>query len=218
MGMFQPNSEATVTLTPSQVSAVSTDGIAAPPFMVRDEPAISQSLGAFSLPDGYVQIPIFNHIETTMADDVDLGGCQYVATVDAYRFPAESTYSSVEWLKGDLREPFRQAFDLSEKQADDMSYMDLYNYCDIVESNVFEGLGMGYDYTTEQKNEIVQTVLSTLVLPLQEPILSRNMYVSKMLRGPLSFMSQVTANHIDGSAAKPETKFLSYSTHDWTVA
>ena len=35
-----------------------------------------------------------------------------------------------------------------------MSFMDCYGYCDIVQSNSFEGLGYGYDYTDEQLKEI----------------------------------------------------------------
>ena len=100
-----------------------------------------------------------------------------------------------------------------------MSFMDLYGYCDDVQSNEFEGLGTGYDYTEDQLNWINETVLATLVLPLSDPVLSRNMYVSKMLRLPLTMMTRF----VDGSAenssmTSPKIKFLSYSTHDWTLS
>jgi len=85
-----------------------------------------------------------------MADDIDLDGCDYVNTVDGYRFPAESTYTDVEWLKDDLREPIGEAFNLTRAERDNMSFMDLYGKCDIVQSNLFEGLGAGYNYTTDQ--------------------------------------------------------------------
>ena len=48
-----------------------------------------------------------------MADDLELTGCDYVNTVDSYRFPNEETYLSVEFLKEDLREPFTEAFNLT---------------------------------------------------------------------------------------------------------
>lgn len=89
-----------------------------------------------------------------MSDDLDLPGCDYVNTVDGYRFPSESTYYSVEYLKDDLREPIGDAFNLSQEERDSMSFMDLYGYCDIVQSNEFEGLGTGYNYTFEQLNQI----------------------------------------------------------------
>lgn len=165
---------------------------------MRDQETINSGLGNSPLPYHYTQLPIYNHMEDTISDDLDLGGCGYVDTVDGYRFPAESTYQSVEWLKDDLRDPISDAFGLSDHERETMSFMDLYNHCDIVQSNSFEGLGYGYNYTMEQLNEINQTVLATLVLPLQDPVLSRNMYVSKQLRLPLSLMTRFTQSAITG--------------------
>lgn len=54
---------------------------------------------------------------------------------------------------------------------------------------------------------------------MTDPVLSQNMYVSKMLRLPLAFMTRVTDGVIDNDLdSLPKSKFLSYSTHDWTVA
>ena len=50
-----------------------------------------------------------------MLDDLGLEGCQYVHKVDSYRFPNEDTYSSVEYLKDDLRAPISAAFGLNQK-------------------------------------------------------------------------------------------------------
>lgn len=55
-------------------------------------------------------------------------------------------------------------------------------------------------------------------MPLADPVLSRNMYTSKMLRLPLMMMSRVADGVTTTSAKTPKTKFLSYSTHDWTVS
>ena len=63
-----------------------------------------------------------------------------------------------------------------------MNFMTLYNYCDVIQSREFEGVPLNYTYTQQQLMEVNQTVLATLVLPLQDPILSRNMYVSKQIR------------------------------------
>lgn len=57
-------------------------------------------------------------------------------------------------------------------------------------------------------------MLATLSLPLADPVLSRNMYVSKMLRLPLAIMEAL----VSGADELPKTKFLGYSEHDWTVA
>lgn len=107
-------------------------GVASPPFKVRGQERINTELGEYALPQDFNQIALFNHNEVAEGDDLDLTGCDYVNSVDGYRFPAESTYQSVEFLKDDLREPISAAFNLTEKEKLDMSFMDLYGKCDIV--------------------------------------------------------------------------------------
>ena len=68
-------------------------------------------------------MPIYNWMEKSLVDDLDIGGCDYVEAVDGYRFPAESTYSGVEYLKTELRTPISENFDLTEEQTNDMSFM-----------------------------------------------------------------------------------------------
>jgi len=63
-------------------------------------------------------------------------------------------------------------------------------------------------------DQVNQTVLATLVLPLSNPVLSRQMYVSKQLRLPLKLM----ADAVNGVFNEDAPRFLTYSTHDWTVA
>lgn len=126
-----------------------------------------------------------------MTDDLDLHGCHYVFQVDKYRFSAEDTYLTVDWLKDDLREPIGKAFNLTKEESDAMSFMDMYGYCDVVQSDIFEFKDPPvYSFTEEQLNQMNQTVLATLVLPLSDPVLSRNMYISKLLRLPLSMMTR----------------------------
>lgn len=43
---------------------------------------------------------------------------------------------------------------MTEEEAENMSFMDLYGKCDIVQSCEFEGLGTGYDYTVDQMTRI----------------------------------------------------------------
>lgn len=55
---------------------------------------------------------------------------------------------------------------------------------------------------------------------MNNPLLSRNMYVSKQLRVPLHTMAGYVDSQTDAESrtSKPKVKFLTYSTHDWTVA
>lgn len=92
MGMFPPRKDSGIRLTDAQTDALRTGGISAPPFGVRSSNNLQEELGDLPLPQGFIQMPIFNHNEVSMGDDLDLTGCDYVNAVDGYRFPAESTY------------------------------------------------------------------------------------------------------------------------------
>lgn len=95
-----------------------------------------------------------------------------------------------------------------------MSFMDLYGHCDVIQSRLFEGLEACSFFNQDQMNQVNQTVLATLILPLANPELSREMYVSKQLRVSFDIMDDIVNNEADPRAPK----FVTYSTHDWTVA
>lgn len=77
---------------------------------IRNADQINFDLGRNPLPNGFVSVPIFNHKEATPVDDINMSGCSYVNNVDGYTFPADSTYTSVEYLLDDLRDPISEAF------------------------------------------------------------------------------------------------------------
>lgn len=164
-------------------------------------------------------MPLYNLNTVTEDDDLDLDGCDYVNTVDGERFPADSTYESVWYLVDDLRDPITDCFDLTQEQHDNMSFMDIYNYADITQSDIFEPVDRGCDFSEDVLNWMNETVYSTLTLPMAEPIYTRDLYVSKQLRAALNFMDRNIQAFVDGQVRNiPDLKFLSYSTHDWTVA
>jgi hypothetical protein len=84
-----------------------------PPMRIRDAISINTELGQDPLPNGFVSIPIYTHMENTILDDINMGGCSYINAVDGYNFPADSTYESVDYLMNDLRSPISQAFNLT---------------------------------------------------------------------------------------------------------
>ena len=104
-----------------------------------------------------------------------------------------------------------------------MSFMDIYGYSDVVQSQDFEFEGyatheLGYDYSIDNLNQMNQTVLEILRLPMNDPVDSRTLYISKQLRLALDGMRNFADAQIDDSIQAPKVKFLSYSAHDWTVA
>ena len=84
-----------------------------PPMRIRDAISINTELGQDPLPNGFVSIPIYTHMENTILDDINMGGCSYINAVDGYNFPADSTYESVDYLMNDLSSPISQAFNLT---------------------------------------------------------------------------------------------------------
>ena len=82
--------------------------------------------------------------------------------------------------------------------------MDIYGYSDIVQSQDFEFEDdatheQGYDWTAASLNQMNQTVLATLVLPMNNPVDSRRLYVSKQLRLALDEMRNFADAQIDDS-------------------
>jgi hypothetical protein len=152
-------------------------------------------------------------------DDLDLGGCAYVSYYDYARFPADSTYTSYWYLVDDLRTPMQECFSLTDDEAANMSFMDLYGYCDIIQSDDFEPVDLGCTFTDQEYTWIDTVVYATLTEPMADPIEVQHMYVSKQLRGPLSVMDLIVQATIDGNLDLiPSLKMIMYSTHDWTVA
>lgn len=111
-----------------------------PPIKIRAATTYNQQLGLNALPLGFISIPIFSHKEADLLDDLDLNGCGYVNTVDGYTFPLEATYDSVDYLLDQLRIPISDCYNLSESAESSMTFMQLYNWCDVVQSREFEGI------------------------------------------------------------------------------
>ena len=111
---------------------------------------------------------------------------------------------------------------LSDEEATNMNFMGLYGHCDVITSRLFSNEERSKqpctntDYTLSQTSldQVNQTTLATLVLPLSDPVKSRDMYISKQLRRPL----EVMYNIINDTPETTDPKFMMYSAHDWTVA
>ena len=106
MGLFPPGSLTNEQkLTQKQSAGLIAGDRGLPPLKIRDATSINSALGLDPLPNGFVSIPIYSHMENTILDDINMGGCPYLNAVDGYNFPADSTYESVNYLLEDLRSP-----------------------------------------------------------------------------------------------------------------
>jgi len=151
LGFFPPGSLTdSELLSTAQLNGLKAGGRGMPPLSIRNADAINLDLGRDPLPNGFVSIPVFNHKEAAPIDDINMSGCDYVNKVDGYTFPAESTYDSVDYLITDLSAPIGTAFGLSQDEIDNMSFMDLYGYCDQIQCREFQDLSLNYTYTETQ--------------------------------------------------------------------
>lgn len=82
-----------------------------------------------------------------------MAGCNYVSLVDGYRFPADSTYIDYEWLMEDLRAPISDMFNLTTDEENNLDAMGLYNYCDVIQSRLFEGVPLYYEFTDDEMTQ-----------------------------------------------------------------
>ena len=97
-----------------------------------------------------------------------------------------------------------------------MDFLVLYDWCDVIQSREFEGVSLNYTYTADQLLQINQTVLATLMLPMEDPVLCREMYVSKAIRSFL-YQAENIVNGVQGYEGE-SIKYEIFSSHDWTVA
>jgi hypothetical protein len=99
-----------------------------------------------------------------------------------------------------------------------MDFLELYDWCDVIQSREFEHVDLNYTYTDDQLSEVNHTVLATLCLPMADPVLCQQMYVSKAIR---TFIDRVDYIVNSGEYNRSDENNLRYyiqSAHDWTVA
>jgi len=133
MGLFPPGTlQENERLSLDEENGLVDNSRGMPPINIRNSATINYSIGRDPIPNGFVSVPIFEFDNATMDDDIGLGGCEYVDKVDGYNFPADSTYTSVDWLLDDLREPIGEAFGLSQEEITNMDFLGLYDWCDVI--------------------------------------------------------------------------------------
>lgn len=117
------------------------------PFTVRRQKQIDEELGQMAVPVGFQQIPVYNYMDEMHKSHVDSDGCQYVSDgvdqLSKLNLPFKKHLDLVE----DLKVPVGEAFDLSKKEVQNMTYSELVGYADSLVDKDFEGLPLGYDFS-----------------------------------------------------------------------
>lgn len=112
----------------------------APAFGVRRAFNLSQTLQRFSTAEGYTQHPIYNTQKPNWETAIEYQSCPYASIMDDENYPKDSTYTDVMYLRDNMRDAYKQAFNLSDEQAANMTFCEASLYADTIFAEMFEGL------------------------------------------------------------------------------
>ena len=92
------------------------------------------------LQDNFVPIPVFswkNHTD----DPMSYYNCNFVIKVDEYLWNNPTvSWSMYNWLMDDLKAGYKKQLFLSDKQINEMTVVDSYNYGDVILSQQFASI------------------------------------------------------------------------------
>lgn len=76
LGLYPPSSAKGAELSAGEQKSLES-GRGLPRIKIRDAASINQKLGASTLPNGFVSVPISTFADKNIQDDVSYGGCPY---------------------------------------------------------------------------------------------------------------------------------------------
>lgn len=90
---------------------------------------------------GFQYIPVFNYYKPDTNDDLLTAGCKYIDDSDRYYYPRNDTYSDVaEYIMPVLRAPLKKVINLTDEQAWNMTFVNVYDYSDQLLAEDKEGI------------------------------------------------------------------------------
>jgi len=108
-------------------------------MQVRRNQTIIKDLGANATCHGFIGIPIYTSVEQgNWGDHLSQKSCQFAQAVNDARWQNDSSYKDYFYLRDDMRQAYKVAFDLNQTQTDDMTFNDAYKYSDSIFSQRFE--------------------------------------------------------------------------------
>jgi len=130
------------------------------PFKVRRSQDIESELGLNSVPDGFVQIPIYNFMDTVWEDPLSVPSCNYVLKVKHEREDKDSSYpeEAIE-KKNELAPQFSKFFNNTAEFFKSLHFDPFGGYTDLVVAELFEGVPhQGMNWTTRDKSDMAEVL------------------------------------------------------------
>ena len=127
------------------------------PFSVRNGSVVNSELGFNPAPDGFSIVPIYTYIKQPYFDnDIRAENCAQVEEGIKKRVQDDPTYADTQvfenvfYLVTSMSSAYQQAFDLTDNQTANMTFMNAYDYSDIVICQMFEGNYQSIEWTSDQ--------------------------------------------------------------------
>jgi hypothetical protein len=97
-----------------------------------------------------------------------------------------------------------------------MSYPELYNYCDALYSENFEGARPRFPFSVSQWYHVRACNLLMVQTPMDDK--GRTLFITKMLRKPLYTMNSRVSEIIKGISSRDTLRYIVHSAHDFQIA
>jgi hypothetical protein len=115
-----------------------------------------------------------------------------------------------------LRDPIGNVFGISPANRWTLTFPGLYNYCDQLFGEDFEGVKRRANFTEEQWYYIRASTRYGVETPLDD--LGRQLFITKMLRKPLASMGARLQQVLQGEQSRDNLRFFIHSAHDFQIA
>ncbi|CAI2370971.1 unnamed protein product [Moneuplotes crassus] len=189
--------------------------VSIPPLNMHDLEEIITELGTDAVQDGMQPVTVKNYGQS-VDSFIAYGGCPYIVNDYSRRVDDPEVWQPHD----DHYRPliFNQIAEAFEKDPDDLSFMKIYKYSDLLFAENFEGKLDRYNFTNEEW-EIVRSMQVTLLIeklsPLSSKILSLR-YIFPIMELIKSSMGQDYNKELVKNFRNP--KFLLLSSHDYQLS
>ena len=165
-----------------------------------------------------MSVPVYSYLsKNTPLDYIQPGGCNYAFTYNNDHWNKAPTYEGIsEYILPILREPVGKAFGLTQKEIEAMTFVNIYQYSDVLLAENMEGDRPRYNFTNEQWQLIRAAQKIVLLQPISD--FARDLWITKQFRKPIQAMHQRVTEILANSSDPDTLRYMVYSAHDVQVA
>jgi hypothetical protein len=96
---------------------------------VRNENTVNTQLQSNALPEDFAGVNFYTFMNKDLNDDCSYNGCKFVMDTRAIRENDNSVFSDYNYLVDAVREPVKDALNLTQAEVDDADFLQMHTYC-----------------------------------------------------------------------------------------